>query len=302
MNKSSSLLFALLTSTTLVLGQNQSTNVIRMGLVADIQYTDQATAGSRHYRESLQKLEEMVNVMNSYELSFIVDLGDRIDRDFASFKPVDAILNRLNAPVIFVPGNHDFLVKNRLKKVVRRKTKSNRGYQSLKQGEWRFIYLNGLDNSLVANPWSLPKHWIARKELKKQQAEKQVNAYDWNGGFSIRQEKWLINQLASATEDQQDIMLFCHQPLSPGNAHSLWNYQNILNLLNDYPYQVFWINGHDHKGGYEKSGKVHLLTLHGMVEGENPSFAVLTIDDEEITLKGFGDQVSIQLMRNEKIN
>ena len=295
MKKLSLLIFFFCMFTLMLNAQITNSTRIKIGLVADIQYADAPTAGSRHYRASLQKLPVMVEIMNRSQLDFVVDLGDRIDRDFVSFIAVDSILEQLNSPLYMVPGNHDFSVQDRFKKRVIKKTGSPAGYHSKVKGDWRFIFLNGLDNSLVAHPDNTYKYKKANKELKKLVANKKANAYDWNGGFNIRQEKWMIKELRKARENNQHVILFCHQPLTPGNVHSLWNNQHILALLSEYPDEVYWINGHDHHGGYEKIGNVHLITLHGMVEGDNPSFAILRIEGNKVSFEGFGDQTNIKL-------
>ena len=52
---------------------------LRVGLVTDLHYADKAPAGTRHYRESLAKLEEAANQFNQDQPTFLVELGDLID-------------------------------------------------------------------------------------------------------------------------------------------------------------------------------------------------------------------------------
>ena len=49
------------------------------GVVADIQYADQASAGRRDYRGSIGKLESCVAAMNREKLDFVIQLGDLVD-------------------------------------------------------------------------------------------------------------------------------------------------------------------------------------------------------------------------------
>ncbi len=53
--------------------------VVRIGLVTDLHYADKDPAGSRHYRETLKKLEEAAAAFQQAKVDFIVELGDLID-------------------------------------------------------------------------------------------------------------------------------------------------------------------------------------------------------------------------------
>ena len=60
--------------------------LLKFGVVADPQYADIATRGSRFYRNSLKKLGDAIEHFNKKEdLSFVVTLGDTIDKNFKSF-------------------------------------------------------------------------------------------------------------------------------------------------------------------------------------------------------------------------
>ena len=83
--------------------------LFRFGAVADCQYCE-ATSNVRKYSLSPKKLTACVEHYNKMELSFVVHLGDFIDRDFSSFDKVVPIYNQLKAPHYHVLGNHDFSV------------------------------------------------------------------------------------------------------------------------------------------------------------------------------------------------
>jgi hypothetical protein len=67
--------------------------LITFGIIADIQYADYDPAGTRYYRSSLLKLKESLNSLRSDSADFIITLGDIIDRDYASYKPVLNIID-----------------------------------------------------------------------------------------------------------------------------------------------------------------------------------------------------------------
>ncbi len=85
---------------------------VKIGVFADCQYCDCETGGNRFYRNSLSKLNNCLGEFNKDQLDFVVGLGDLIDRDFESFRAVNAILGKSNSPVYQVTGNHDLSVEN----------------------------------------------------------------------------------------------------------------------------------------------------------------------------------------------
>ena len=76
---------------------------IKIGVFADCQYCDCETAGTRFYRNSLQKLDDCINQFNTNkELDFVVGLGDLIDRNILSFDSVNSILSKSKKEVFHV--------------------------------------------------------------------------------------------------------------------------------------------------------------------------------------------------------
>jgi len=66
--------------------------LLSLGLIADAQYADVPAAGTRFYRQSIEKLGSAIELFNKLDLGFCVHLGDLIDRKWDSF---DAILKPL---------------------------------------------------------------------------------------------------------------------------------------------------------------------------------------------------------------
>lgn len=58
----------------------------RFGIVTDAHYCDCDARGSRHYRGSIAKMAECVELMNEQKVEFLVELGDLKDQDS---KPVE---------------------------------------------------------------------------------------------------------------------------------------------------------------------------------------------------------------------
>jgi len=90
-----------------------SSEPIEIGLLADIQYADIQSKGTRFYRESIAKLQEAIDHFNGLPLRFCANLGDLIDMHWASFDAISKPLEHLKHSVYHVLGNHDFDVEDR---------------------------------------------------------------------------------------------------------------------------------------------------------------------------------------------
>ncbi|MBK6284391.1 MAG: metallophosphoesterase [Draconibacterium sp.] len=162
---------------------------IKIGVFADCQYCDCETAGTRFYRNSLQKLDDCINHFNNNEeLAFVVGLGDLIDRGFSGFDSVNLILAKSNKEVYHVIGNHDLSVEKNQLENVPEKLNLNETWYSLTKNGWRFIFLNGNDITFHSNNKEKVKE--AEKITSILKAEGKPNYFDWNGGIGSTQLKW----------------------------------------------------------------------------------------------------------------
>ena len=64
------------------------------GMLADVQYADAEAVGTRFYRSSLSKLDEALKTLKNDSVDFVITLGDIIDRNLESYKPVLSIIDR----------------------------------------------------------------------------------------------------------------------------------------------------------------------------------------------------------------
>ncbi|MEC7408957.1 MAG: alkaline phosphatase, partial [Planctomycetota bacterium] len=48
---------------------------LTIGLVTDVHYADKRPNGSRHYRESIRKIEEASDLFNRKKIDFAVEMG-----------------------------------------------------------------------------------------------------------------------------------------------------------------------------------------------------------------------------------
>lgn len=207
---------------------------IKIGVFADCQYCDCETAGTRFYRNSLEKLDDCINQFNTNkELDFIVGLGDLIDRNISSFDSVNSILSKSKKEVYHVIGNHDLSVDKRQFENVPGKLNLKETWYSVSKKDWRFIFLNGNDITFHSNNKETVKE--AEKITAKLKTEGKPNYFDWNGGIGQAQLKWLEKELQKASDIKQKVAVFatthsCHlKHTRYGIRRKYWQfYQNSV--------------------------------------------------------------------------
>lgn len=273
-----------------------TTSLFSFGLVADVQYADADTWGKRDYRGSPKRLESAVAILNKHDLSFVLHAGDLIDRNYESFElPLNIFLGS-RAPVHYVIGNHEFSVADSLKSKVRELLKNPRGYYSFVLKDFQFILLDALDVSVHSSIKGTPAYKVALGMQDKLKDEKANNAHDWNGAIGKKQLSWLKKQLSEGKKKGYRTILFSHLPLLPENGLHLWNNREVLALLDSHPSVVAFISGHHHEGNYIKAGRIHHLTLKGLVEATSETACgIAEVFPGRIVISGFGDQLDYVL-------
>lgn len=254
------------------------------GLIADCQYCNVVGEGQRKYSQSDRKLQACVDQFNTMDLSWVIHLGDFIDKDWESFDVVDPIYRQLTMPGHHVLGNHDFSVADSLKRFVVKRMRLPAPYYHFESKGWRFVVLNGNDISFHAHPKESKQHQAAEEYYNKHQ----ITSPKWNGAIGPEQMVWLQETLGSAQEQGENVILFCHFPVYPENVHNLWNAEEVISLIERYPNVKAYINGHNHDGNYAQKNGVHYLTMKGMVDTEGSSYGVMNILEDRLVLTGTG--------------
>ena len=268
--------------------------VLKVGLVADPQYADKPTAGNRHYRESLWKLEDPIDTFNINNVDFVQSLGDIIDIDWESYDSIMPIYDKLNPDIenYHLLGNHDFAIDTtHLKNMLDRLSMPDFYYSYSKEG-WRFIVLDATDYTYYSN--ILHKHDIKQVDLYFENTKEKSNNHPWNGAIGEEQQNWLKQELLSATSLDQKVILFSHSPIRPqGNPHNLWNDYEIVDIVESSSNVVAFINGHNHSGGYVFKNGIHYITICGMVDTKLNSYGILEIYKDSLVLAGHGNQKTL---------
>ncbi len=277
-------------------GQNNDGKPLKVGIISDVQYADIDNHGTRHYRASVGKFSEAVRKFSETDVDFIVILGDFIDNDYASYKPLIRIIRGINIPVYYVLGNHDFSVREGRKQKVPDLLNVNSGYYSLTRNNWRFIFLDGTDISTFSRSIKDPEFQRAQSILDSLEKAGAPNAHSWNGGIGKAQMKWLEREIDNSHKDNQNIILFCHFPIYPENqSENLWNANEIRNIVESRNRKMVFMNGHTHRSNYCLNNGVHYVSLRGMVEMDENSFATAEIYKDSISVKGYGAEKNFRI-------
>ncbi len=259
------------------------------GVTADIQYCDCEPTGTRFYRASLQKLTDCVETLNAQKLSFSIQLGDLIDRDWQSFDTVLAIYRKLEMPAYHVLGNHDFAVAEENKKSIPEKLGMQNRYYDFRIKSWRFIVLDGNDVSFYANEEGSEKWRMDDSLFRKLKEQNAPNAQVWDGAVGVEQLQWLESTLQKAKKAGERVILFCHHPVFPLEMHTLWNGDEVRKVIESAGCVAAFITGHNHQGGYALYNGVHYLNLKGMVETpDQNAFAVIEAYPDSLKVTGYG--------------
>ncbi len=269
------------------------------GVVTDIQYQDAEPQKSRFYRSSVKKLEECVQVFNSKDLEFVIQLGDLIEKDFASYDTILSVFEKIKHKKYHVLGNHEFSVRGRYLKSLLQRIGMDKAYYDFKINSWRFIVLNGNDISIHGTQYDSEERKEVEELFNNLAKEKTQNMQRWNGSIGKQQLEWLKNKLEKSCHDKEKVIIVCHFPVLPREWHSLWNDEDVYKTIEAYDCVVAYINGHNHWGNYVFQNNIHYLTLKGMVETvDTNAFAIFKVYPDSINVIGYGREPSRSLTIN----
>ena len=230
-------------------------------------------------------MNHAVNEFNKRDIDFGVILGDIIDWDDIDYgkypkqtlakgqqtwkhkKTILEAWSKTNFPTYLVLGNHDYYVPNededgliKPQNVYRAYGFKDKAYYDFLAKGYRFIVLDGDDHYLHYSP----KHPKYQETLDFYNKFKGPQKRWWNASISKKQQAWLIKTLDKASKAKEKVVIMCHYPIHKPDGHSLFNDKEILDILDQYPNIILYLNGHNHMGDYKLMGKRHHLNLRGM--------------------------------------
>lgn len=260
-----------------------STKPLLIGVVTDVHYADAKTQGTRHYRDSIGKLQKAIDTFNKLHVAFAIELGDFVDAggtkedELAFLKTIDKVYQGFRGDRHYVLGNHCLNAFTKKEFLAACGSKNKRSYYSFDCGDYHFVVLDAdfkRDGSPYANgnfQWT--DTWIPKSE-----------------------QEWLKSDLAAVSHKKT--IVFLHQNLHDEKSpHGVKNAPDVRRILEQAGNVLAVFQGHDHAGGYAKIGGIHYSTLKAMVEGpapQNNSYAVVALDASGgIRLEGFGRQKDV---------
>lgn len=256
---------------------------LSIGLITDLHYADKPSKGSRHYRESVAKIEEAIDAFNENDVDIAVELGDLIDAadDVATERSYLRTINRKFETICpnrhYVLGNHcvDTLTKQEfLGEVGQQKS-----YYSFDSHGYHFIVLDSCFKS-DGTPYG-------RKNFTWTDANIPDNELDW-----LRED---LKQSSLPT------LIFAHQRLDIPTNHGVRNQKEIRAILEqaDCVHGVF--QGHSHQNDLKWINHIPYCTCVAMVEGsgtDQNAYSILDLhEDHSIQLRGFRKQASPTLKK-----
>lgn len=265
--------------------------LLRFGVIADPQYADADPwiEQNRYYRQSLGKLDKAVAALNHEDLSFVVTLGDLIDRDWKSFDLVLEHYKALRHERIFLPGNHDFSVAPDLKHAVHDRLGMPAPWHDFQRGGIRFVVLDGNEISLFSTPQGHPHRAAAQSRLDALVGQGALNAKPWNGGIGDAQFQWLEETLANAKVAGEKAIVMAHYPLFPENEHNLWGGEKLVELFEKSGNVIAYLNGHNHAGNVGHHGSTWYVNFKGMVDTPTENaFATVSVYADRLEITGYG--------------
>lgn len=262
-----------------ILGADTSDN-LKVGLVTDMHYADKPTRGSRHYRETLDKLEAAAIHFEKAKPHFIVELGDFIDAA-DSVEVEQEYLKTINKQFVpickerhYILGNHcvDTLTKEEFLSGVEQK----KSYYSFDQKGIHFVVLDSCFRS-DGKPY-------------------QRKNFQWtDANIPPAELEWLAGDLE---DNDKPTIVFAHQRLDVSNNHGVRNCRKVREILEKSGNVKAVFQGHSHQNDLKEIGGIHYCTLVAMVEGsgeENSAYTMMTVaKNGSIAIEGFLKQKSYQ--------
>lgn len=255
---------------------DEKTDRLRVGLITDLHYADKPSAGSRHYRETLSKLDESATLFKKNKLDFLVELGDFVDAadsvdvELGYLKTVNQKFSKICKDRHYVLGNHcvDTLKKEEFLGAVGQE----KSYYSFDRNGFHFVVLDSCFRS-DGVPY-------ARRNFKWTDANIPDEELDW------------LKADLKSTKNQT--IVFAHQRLDVSNNHGVKNNADVRKILESSGKVRAVFQGHSHQNDLKDIGGIHYCTMVAMVEGsgvENNGYSIVEIAPEgTIFIKGFRKQ------------
>ena len=249
---------------------------VRLGMVTDMHYADKKPAGSRYYRQTLDKLQEAAEQFQLAQPDHIVELGDFIDAA-DSIETEKEYLKRINRSFQALPGNKHYVLGNHCVHTLTKEefldgVGQKRSYYSFDAGGFHFIILDACFRS-DGQPYG-------RKN------------FQWTDpNIPTDQVEWLQADLEAANGKA---IIFVHQRLDVSNNYGVRNAPQVRKVLEQSGKVLAVFQGHSHKNDLKEINGIHYCVHRAMVEGsgeENNGYSTMDVfADGTIRIEGYRKQ------------
>ena len=251
---------------------------VRLGLITDPHAADKKAGGSRHYRESDEKMTAAIGHFNKTKCDAAVCLGDIIDRaelelELGYLDAVEKVYKKFRGDRYYVFGNHcvDTLTKDEFIE----RTAKTAPFESFDRGGWHFVILDSCFTS-EGKPYG-------RRNFK------------WtDANIPADELKWLAADLKAT---RKPTVVFAHQCLDRNGGHAVNNAAAVRELIAKSGTVRAVFQGHAHQNKLVRHDGIPYVTLRAMVEGPDHvadnAFSTLACHaDGSLKLEGFAQQTT----------
>ncbi|TWU32849.1 metallophosphoesterase family protein [Novipirellula artificiosorum] len=253
-------------------------STLKIGLLTDLHFADKPPAGTRHYRETLNKLEEAALQFEQDKPAFVVELGDLIDAadsvetELRYLSTIDRPFSAIARDRHYVLGNH--CVDTLRKEEFLGSVGQEKSYYSFDRGGVHFVVLDSCFRS-DGQPYG-------RK-----------NSVWTDANVPAAELEWLEADLKSACNR---VIVFAHQRLDVTSHHGVKNGAEVRRVLEASNKVLAVFQGHSHQNDVKDIGGIHYCTLVAMVEGsgaDNNGYSTLSLKaNGTISVQGFRQQAT----------
>ncbi len=251
---------------------------VRFGVVTDLHYADKPAAGTRYYRQTLEKLAEAVQQFRRQSVQFTIELGDFIDAadtlqtEKGYLRTVHRAFSKPPGPQHYVLGNHCVY--------------------SLTKGE--FLGIVGQQRSFYSFDADGIHFVVLDACFRHDMQPYGRRNFQWtDANIPPAQLKWLEDDLDKTSKPT---IVFVHQRLDVAGHYGVKNAPNVRAIFERAGNVRAVFQGHYHRNDYRNIGDIHYVTLVAMVEGsgaEHNGYSVVSVhQDAGIQVTGFRTQKS----------
>lgn len=261
---------------------------VKFAVIGDCHHSKRGNYSTRDCLGARKQLQKIIDTTNTYELDFVLSLGDMGDGFDMSETPemLEVYAGSVN-PVKFTIGNHDLCTRNDEEHA--KFVGMPAPFYDYEIKNYKFVVLNAFEQSRYS-----PADSENRKVYEKFVEENQwLRFQPWPG--LMTEESWqrLENILTDATAKNMNIILFSHVPtLGFAGEHParLPEHIRMIELLDRFPNVRAYISGHCHGGGLSVRNGVMHKTLRSVCDHPEPTACIFEADDTSIIISGIGNE------------